>query len=250
MLDFLKLLSCILFAVAATLFFKKSFRREVIPDVFGLVLLGILTVSPCKRLVLDSADSPGVFKYAGPFAVITCAWFICYRYRHLFRDASSTSVFMAFLLAILDVRFGLATMFWASLDDQLNPDHFAPSWNVYRVCVSAALQFVRRPLWLKSQLQGTRAKLGPIYVMCLTQYVVDALTLDTGILIASIGGIAVVSAIVAGVLLRPDNSTMLEVFGIKSTHPQRRKYHGRLMAGSFACFIALVIFRSTLSVLR
>ena len=102
MLDFLKLLSCILFAVAATLFFKKSFRREVIPDVFGLVLLGILTVSPCTRLVLDSADSSGVFKYAGPFAVITCVWFICYRYRHLLRDVSSTSVFMAFLLAILE----------------------------------------------------------------------------------------------------------------------------------------------------
>ena len=239
-----KLFSSTAYGFAATIFYKKSFRRDEIPVVFSLVLLGVVTDILRTLILTDSTLEAGktsdefnfVCVFAATFVVINWALYLCFRHLHLMRKTIWSSVFVAYLFAILDVRGSLAANIWASTS-QLKPEQYAPSWNVYIVLVSAGIQFVRNPIWVKAQLQGMRAKFGPIYILTLTHYMIYALTVDRSMIVVVMSVVAVVFASLAGIVLRPDNAAVLEALGITTTHPQRRWYHGRMMGISLALFV-------------
>ena len=236
------LFSSTTYGLAATIFYKKSFRKEEIPVVFSLVLSGVLTDIIRTQITPELSVGEGeaaatdfnfkfLFAWSSLIMVIIWTLYLCYQHHQLFRRTIWTSVFLAYLFAILDVRGGLGTRFWASTS-QRPPEHFAPTWNVYRVCISAGIQFIRNPIWLKAQLQGMRAKFGPIYILSLTYYMVAAVTVDKHPIMVLISVAAMVLASVAGIILRPDNAAVLEAMGITTTHPERRWYHGRMMGAS------------------
>lgn len=238
-----KLFSSMAYGLAATIFYKKSFRKDEIPVVSSLVLLGVVADSLRTKIFTDLSVGAGhisdefnsIYIFAGTSAVIIWALYLSYCHQHLILKTIWSSVFVAYLFAILDVRGSLATNIWASTS-HLKPEHFAPSWNVYRVLISAGIQFVRKPKDLKTKLQGMRAKFGPIYIMTLTHYMFYALTVDRSMLVVLMSGMTVVIASVAGIILRPDNAAVLETLGVTTTHPQRRWYHGRMMASSLFLF--------------
>ena len=244
-----KLFSSTTYGLAATIFYKKSFRKEEIPVVFSLVLSGVLTDIIRTQLMPDlivgegeaaATDANFKFLFAWSSLIMVIIWtlYLCYQHHQLFRRTIWTSVFLAYLFAVLDVRGGLGTRFWASTS-QRPPEHFAPTWNVYRVLISAGIQFIRNPIWLKAQLQGMRAKFGPIYILSLIYYMLAAVTVDKNITVVLMSVAAMVLASVAGIILRPDNAAVLEAMGITTTHPERRWYHGRMMGLSLILFIAI-----------
>ena len=226
-----QILSSLAYAVGATIFFKKSFKREGINIVVCFILLGV---------ILAMIESLSVI-WTAPALISTTAalCFSCYKNADWLPRAISGNVFLSFLFAILDTRFGLATFIWAKLDGNLMPSDFEPSWGIYRLVCAATVQFVRRPLWLKTSLQGTRSILGPIYVMCVTHYVLTSTGSGTSFLQVFLGFLAAILANLAGLIFRPDNSTMMELLVPNTTLLERRRYHRFSMICSFTCFIFL-----------
>lgn len=228
-----QILSSLAYAAGATIFFKKSFKREGINVVTCFILLGV---------ILTKIESISV-TWTAPALISTTAalCFSCYRNADWLPRAISVHVFMSFLFAILDIRFGLATFIWAKLDGNLMPSDFEPSWTIYRLVCAAAVQFLRRPLWLKSSLQGMRSILGPIYVMCVTHYVLTSTGSGTSFLHVLLGALATILANLAGLIFRPDNSTLMELFVPNTTLLERRRYHRFSMICSFMCCIILFL---------
>ena len=89
-------------------------------------------------------------------------------------------------------------------------------------------QFIRRPVWLKDKLQNVRSKFGPLYVLSVMEY----RCIVNEMLVA----VALFLAILAGIFFRPDNATMLTLFGIGTTPYQRRQFHRWTMMLSFVLF--------------
>ena len=115
-------------------------------------------------------------------------------------------------------------------------------WDLIRVLLVAIPQFLRKPVWLKAKMQGTRSKLGPVYVVFIAAFVANRFDMENAFWCTSVGIAITATAVLAGVVFRPDNSTALDVIGVKSTLSWRRSRHGRLMIATFVgCCILFVL---------
>ena len=243
-----KLFSSTAYGVAATIFYKRSFRKQEIPVVLSLVLSGVLTDIIRMQIIPDMTVGVGeaaaidlnfkfLFGWSSVIMVMIWTLYLCYHHNQLFRK---TIVFVAYLFAILDVRGGLVVRFWASTS-QSPPEAFAPTWNVYRVCISAGTQFIRNPIWLKVQLRKTRKKYGLLYILSLMYYMIAAVTVDKNVFVVLMSVAAMVLASVAGIIIRPDNAVILDAVGITTTHTERRWYHGRMLGVSLFLFGVITV---------
>lgn len=239
--NILKFCSSCAYAAAATVFYKKDFAEPVVPIAASLSVLGLLTDQLCTYPVL-----------AGSGCILACGTLLYYSFVNLewVRKAAKMDFFIVFLLAILDVRFGLIT----------NIVRFGlmaniPYWDNLRIFATSVPQFIRRPSWLKAKLQDLRSKLGPMFVLFVASYAADVGAMETSTLVYFLTRLAAGSAILAGVFFRPDNSTMLSLCASLTNVPhkedfipyktsliQRRNVHRRLMVTSFVC-CALVFGR-------
>lgn len=229
----LRLVSSCAFATASTIFYKKTFQVNGV-GIVGSVLLFGCVLELFERL---------------PIPVYSCLillniGLLCYS-AYTLREWLATATksddfftFVPFFLAILDVRCGLGEMLGFN----------SLAWTSLRIIASAVPQFLRKPLWLKTKLQHIRPKLGPIYVLSVTHYVLTRTT-DSMQWAGLLANMTMVAAVVAGVFFRPDNSAMLNLVGDDIEHvfsrisrmklPERRYYHGRLMGFSIVGCVVL-----------
>lgn len=231
----LKFFSCVLYAVAATLFFKKTFPQAVIPAVVCLTILGtflgLVRNYPLSIIIL--------------LVTVCVVCHNCYRNKQWLQSAIKLDMFLTFSFAIIDVQFKpVVYMLTKILDDRYTDEEVETMWFVFRIFLTSVPQFIRKPIWLKARLQGLRSKLGPIYVLNVAIFV---LSLETGVQSATLGNMAVVCAVVAGLCFRPDNSAMLDMLGYPMTFRERRYNHGRLMIISFSSCVLLFVDHYTVT---
>ena len=102
----------------------------------------------------------------------------------------------------------------------------------------ALSQLLRWPIRLKNALRELRIIFGPVYTICTTGSCIQADFTSTYLIIATI------LALVASILLRPDNNEVLKVlnkFGLPIPTQQCRKLvHGLFMFISFLCMIYII----------
>lgn len=234
--DIPKLCSSCAFAAAATIFYKKTFRQDKLPVVGSLAILG---------LFLDLGNKYPFYSCVGASATTIFLSYLCYRNFDWLKSALKMDFYFVFFLAVIDARFNLCNKIGLPF----------PYWTNFRILVGAIPQFLRKPLWLKTKLQDVRSKLGPIYILYVSSYV---MTRDVNGTHWShqIGVVAMLSAVLAGVVIRPDNSAVLDFLAYlwklycdflrpdgvvlehvpyKTNLVQRRYYHGRLMVLSLVC---------------
>ena len=229
---FSQLVSCILYAAGATLFFKKTFRGNILPTVLSMVLLGA---------ILEQTDTLPLKSFSCLLILTVCAlMYNCRQHFDWLKKGLKMDMFVFFLLAFIDVKFnGHRTIFTNMCEYQFCPEDVELTWNLVRLLVTACPQFLRKPIWLKAKLQGIRSKLGPMYALFITCYVIN---LENNIIVTSLGTTASGLAILAGIFCRPDNSAMLELLGYSTSYRSRRKLHGRLMIASFVSSMVLFLY--------
>lgn len=214
------------FAAAATIFYKKTFREDKLLSVGALSLLG---------LFLETSEIYPVSR-AGVIVSLCFLWYTAQKDKEWFKSAIKMDFFLVLFFAILDARVGLLPL---------------PYWKNIRIFAAAIPQFLRRPLWLKAKLQDVRSKLGPIYVLYVSCYVLTRGT-EGPEWLQRVAEMAMAFSIFAGVVFRPDNSTMLDLTTYKTKLTERRFYHRSLMIGSFGCCglltLADIFFRQNISV--
>ena len=224
--------SCILYAAGATLFFKKTFRLSILPTVLSMVLIGA---------ILEQTDTWSL-KTVSCLLILTVSALVytCRQNFDWLKTGLKMDMFIWFLFAFMDVKFnGHRTLFTNVFFHTYCPDIVELTWNLVRLLVTACPQFLRKPIWLKAKLQGIRSKLGPMYALFITCYVIN---LEKNIIVTSLGTTASGFAILAGIFCRPDNSAMLELVGCSMRYRSRRKLHGRLMILSFVSSMMLLIY--------
>ena len=118
-----------------------------------------------------------------------------------------------------------------------------PQWHVLRIVLIALPQFIRHPVSLKAKLQGLRSKLGPMYVLFIASYTWELFQQrQTEHVFRVVAWIVIaIGSAFAGVLTRPDNATMCEIFGLPSSYRCRKLCHKISMIGSFVCVLVLTI---------
>ena len=230
-----QLVSCIFYAAGATLFFKKTFRGNILPTVLSMVLIGAI-LEQTDTLSLKTGTKCSCLLILTACALV----YNCRQHFDWLKTGLKMDMFVFFLLAFIDVNFkGHRTIFTNMCDYQFCPEDVELTWNLVRLLVTACPQFLRKPIWLKAKLQGIRSKLGPMYVLYITCYVIN---LEKNIIVTSLGTTASGLAILAGLFCRPDNSAMLELLGYSTSYRSRRKLHGRLMIASFVSSMALFLY--------
>ena len=228
-----QLVSCTLYAAGATLFFKKTFRGNILPTVLSMVLLGA---------ILEQTDTLPIKSFSCLLILPVCALvYNCNQHFDWLKTGLKMDMFVWFLLAFMDVKFkGQRTLFTNMFFHTFCPEDVELTWNLVRLLVTACPQFLRKPIWLKAKLQGIRSKLGPMYALFITCYVIN---LENDIIVTSLGTTASGLAILAGIFCRPDNSAMLELLGYSTSYRSRRKLHGRLMIASFVSSMVLFLHK-------
>ncbi|WAR25163.1 hypothetical protein MAR_010867 [Mya arenaria] len=102
-------------------------------------------------------------------------------------------------------------------------------WEMARVILVAMPQFLRKPTWLKAKLQGLRSKLGPMYVLFVASYFFSRWGSYDNMLADMFALFVAMVALIAGTVFRPDNATVFDLFGVRSTLSKRRFLHGQCM---------------------
>ena len=224
--------SCILYAAGATLFFKKTFRLSILPTVLSMVLIGAILEQTCTWSLITVSCLL--------ILPVSALVYTCRQNFDWLKTGLKMDMFVWFLLAFMDVKFnGHRTLVTNMFFHTYCPDIVELTWNLVRLLVTACPQFLRKPIWLKAKLQGIRSKLGPMYALFITCYVIN---LEKNIIMTSLGTTASGFAILAGIFCRPDNSAMLELVGCSMKYRSRRKLHGRLMILSFVSSMVLLIY--------
>lgn len=277
----LSLISCVLYAAAATLFYKKNIRRQNLPAVLMLTLIGT-----CVQCLHGGEVTMACIIVIVAGVIYTRATFDV----NWIQSAVKFDLFVAFALAIAEIQFGhieqctnvfatfcetftgfeqfsdnmtkvipqsednpfttqsttmYSTMFGVSyFTNALNGLwRKLPAWPVLRIILVAIPQFVRRPIALKAKLQGLRSKLGPMYVLFTAVYVWQVIFHQKEHFFRLLCWLLVVmAAAFAGILTRPDNPTMCDLFGLPSSYRCRKLFHRTLMIASFVCVLLLTVF--------
>lgn len=269
---FCSAISCVSFAMAATVFYKKNIKRGHLPIVVCFAMVGLIF----QGIEHGSLTAILLGAIGAPIA-LCCAWPVDSEW---LQGAAKPDLFIAFCLAIAEVKFHLATRVFGYIETSLElhasdvfhngtlcraldvnmpktvPLHgqhdindvlftavgchggtgsWLPSWSVLRMVLVAIPQFVRKPLWLKAKLQELRSILGPAYVLFAATHAYQLLQghqrdwnfqLIAWVLVA-------ISAMLAGLLTRPDNSTMCDLLHLPSSYRCRKNCHRVFMIGSF-----------------
>lgn len=280
--------TCACFAAAATVFYKKNIHREHLPIVGYLLVFGV-----CSILLEQGA-------YLLSCGILSCATgIVLYLKIHVdlvwLRSAAKLDMFLAFVVALGEVKFGLVEQIYNSIQlvesfkhDKIvtagemmpynsschsngvqtslgepsvpNRQHYTYMlgsemivyylclvlntqipWPVFRILLIALPQFIRKPVWLKGKLQGIRSKLGPIYVLFIASHVCTLIFENqqkdlTRLYLWYASGIA---SVFAGVLTRPDNSTMCDLLRFPSSYRCRKLCHKIAMVSSFMVIVGL-----------
>ena len=210
-------LRCSMYAAATSIFYKKSFNRDMFPTMITFLYLGLF------------ADH---FGQSHPVITVTCLCVICARMVLTYPASyyNTAWLFMVILLVLVDVSVGF----------EFPGSYYIPYKT--RIVITALVQFIRKPTALKAKLQGIRSKFGPLYVMYVTLHCLDIIQhRDIGVVFKALAAIAITSSIVAGFMFRPDNKTVTELFNPGSTLSSRRYYHARFMIISFVCNLLLFV---------
>jgi hypothetical protein len=203
------ILSCLMYAAAGTIFYKKSFNSDMFSTVMTFAHLGLFA---------------NCFGQSHPIVTVTCLLVMTTRMvmacPKWYKSLNTVVLFAVLFMALLDAQ---VAFLWS-----------LPYW--VRIIVTALPQFIRRPLWLKAKLQDVRSKMGPLYVLYVTLVTKDILENRNNHLVwQCLAVIAMVSAIVAGAVFKPDNKAAMELFCTGTTLSSRKYYHARLMITSLTC---------------
>ena len=221
---------CIAYAVAATIFWKKSFRKEHIKLVLYYAGLGaVMDLNGCSMLT-------GL--------MLTFGIHVYIRYGSTLLDnVFKKSMFFTSLLAIADVKYGLVENAFQNsrLPSWLVTLISGGGWKLCRIALSAAFQFIREPLWLKTKLQGVRSKLGPIFVLSVLDFAASVVTDNS--MVMMLRYIASLAALLGGILFRPDNSTILNVIGKRMNRIERKNFHKKCMVCSCTAVVLISVVR-------
>lgn len=235
------LLSCTCFAGAVTVYYKRNFRSDKLPLVFFLILLS----TSLNRSVESSSRLSCVITF------ILCCSVVYNTVKHLkWMNTVRLDFFLAMLLTAYDYKFDISITIERlfGVPYGVGAQNGTCYMNFVRIMIVVIPQFLRRPTQLKVKLQGLRSKLGPIYIIYCAKFVIEYTYYGTVTLYA-MGIIAVVSSVVGGVFLRPDNTAVLELLGFETKNNRRKYLHGRGMIMSFSC-ITLMVLNELLSFSR
>ncbi|CAC5394432.1 unnamed protein product [Mytilus coruscus] len=232
------LLSCTCFAGAVTVYYKRNFRSDKLPLVFFLILSSISS----NRSVESSSRLSFIITFS------LCCSIVYNIVKHLkWLNTVRLDFFLAILLTAYDYKFDILTTIGRliGIPYSVGAQKCTFIMNFVRIMFVVIPQFIRRPSQLKAKLQGLRSKLGPIYIIYCTKFVMEYTYFGT-LTLYTMGIFAVVSAVVGGVFLRPDNTAVLEILGFGTKMNQRKYFHGLGMIISFSC-IALMMLNELLS---
>jgi hypothetical protein len=196
----------LIYSLAATVYYKRSFSREKLKIVVPLCILAI---------ILDFVGNPLL-----TILVIIEASLLIQSITDVFKSLS-TSMFLTLLISIMDIRGCM-----------MGPS----SWTAYKMIFVAIPQFIRKPDGLKTRLQGVRSHLGPAYVLLSLK-----LALYEHELCGEFVYAVMATAVMAGTLFRPDNGVILDLLGIQSRHQDRKMVHGRSMCISLMCLLISLV---------
>lgn len=196
----------LVYSLAATLYYKRSFSRDKLKIVVPLCIMAI---------IMEIIGNPLL-----TILVTVETFLIIQSITDVFKSLS-TSMFFTLLISIMDIR---GCMFGSS------------SWTAYKMILVAIPQFLRKPDGLKTRLQGVRSHLGPVYVLLSVKLALHKHALHGELVYATMA-----TAVMAGTIFRPDNGVILDLFGIQSRHQMRKIFHGRSMCISLVCLLISLI---------
>lgn len=217
-------LSSLTLSFALTIFYKRTFRADMVPLVALFILLHVSVET------FDSAPS----YFSVPVALCFTA-FVLEMEKHI-----ST---------LISLRPGvLFTNFIVLLD--LFREGRIPKIPLYlKIIVASIPQFARYPSFIKAMLQPVRAVLGPLYMIHCVSYALqnDSNTYERGVwfgtawrscnLVARLKVAAAALSTFAGVLFRPDNR-VVATFLLKGVEFQHLRFlHRYTMTCSFILFL-------------
>lgn len=225
--------SCMCFAAALTIFYKRNFRMENLTLLFFLTLAGIS--------LNRSRDSASKTSDVINGALLSATLYCCMHHLKWLKSLSG-NFFIAMLAAVFDCKFDILRnmiLHFGILNKQSTDVTF--KLNCFRIFLVVIPQFIRKPSHLKAKLQGVRSKLGPIYVLYCTKLVSQYTCDNTALQMCAYT--SVLAAVISGIVFRPDNSAVLESLGISTKLNQRRKLHGRGMLLSLLCILLLTVHK-------
>lgn len=196
-----RVLSSAIYSVAATIFFRRSFRREHLHSVGKTLFAGYVTSInwlfgvPLFLLLLTDR---------------------CYRN---FIRTCTLGTFCSFFVALLDIT-------------QLVPEYQIRT-TITVTLIASAIQFIRIQS-IKHKLRGVRAKLGPIFV--LYGFRTASLVSKTNREISYLIYASAIISLSAGIFARPDNNVVLSLFVGETSMYSRKTCHRLLMIVSFTWY--------------
>lgn len=206
----------IYFAVAATIFYKKSFQLKWMWTILAFILAGYLTIISFSLRLPSLAVGLIICLYSWPILKTCNIW-----------------TFLTFVVAIVDpstVLYTNKTIFTITI-----------------AMIAAIPQFIRcQPC--KSKLREVRANLGPVYILYVLKTALLIYNVDkrSGQMLV----ISFLSATIAGVFFRPDNGALLPLLSIRIRTNRRKFCHRILMIFSFMWYAVVVIIKMTSIVIK
>lgn len=217
------LASCVCFASGATIFYKRTFRRDMLPMTFLFILLSMsMHRSSIYKSRVSSAIAFGLSCLIAYNFVKHKKWLKTLR----------LDFFFTFLIAVLDIEFNIFKTMLENVGVLSHMTYYlgesVVNWT--RIVIVVIPQFIRKPPRIKAKLQGLRSKLGPIYVIYCAKFLMDYTQYNNVNSICKIQGLtSLMAAVISAVVFRPDNSVILQLFGYETTLKKRRFIHGRGM---------------------
>lgn len=228
------LTSCLCFASGATIFYKRTFRRDMLPLTFLFILLSI------------SLHRSSIYKSRVSWAItfgLSCliAYNIVKHKKWL--KTLPMDFFFTFLMAVLDIEFNIYKTMLENAGILSHMTYYLgePVVNWTRIVLVVIPQFIRNPPRIKAKLQGLRSKLGPIYVIYCAKFIMDYTQYNNNTICKIQGLTSLVAAILSAVVFRPDNSVILQLLGYDTTLKKRRFIHGRGMIISLGLCVLMVL---------
>lgn len=228
------LASCVCLASGATIFYKRTFRRNMLPMTFLFILLSIsLHRSSIYKSRVSSEITFG----------LSCL--IAYNFvKHKkWLKTLGLDFFFSFLIAVLDIEFNICKTMLENAGVLSHMTYYlgesVVNWT--RIVIVVIPQFIRKPPSIKAKLQGLRSKLGPIYVIYCAKFLMDYTQYNNNTICKIQGITSLVAAILSAVVFRPDNSVILQLFGYETTLKKRRFIHGRGMIISLGLCVLMFL---------
>lgn len=204
----MNLSKCLCLATAATVFYKKPFRRSWITTII-LLLMTACAVHLNTTLFWAFFTITGINLYYNRKLIKTC----------------NLGTLVVFFLAILDIM-------QVFVNEKL-------TFTIITTFVAAFPQFIRAQPF-KTRFREVRAKLGPVYILYgfKSAVLVSEVNRSAGCLIF----VSTVLSCCAGVIFRPDNGVVLSLFTAGVMSDVRKRIHRYLMIASLTWYAFAVLW--------